>query len=468
MKRSNSLLIRYLLIILLALLLLPMIFPLSVLVYYLPETVASLRGRGMEQSNPYPSRQELTEMWHKEALQLDGAQPEAISARLADLHGELGEARMFWVDGERRTVTALPWQELPERWTAGDSIVFMKKSYGGDPFTVVAFIGEAPEQGFMVLQVDHAVLDHNGQRLMSNRYLIGMLSVGFLLFLFLSWSFFYRFRKRLVLLEQAMSSQDREGIPYPVEVKREDEIGQLEHAFNRMIEELRTSRGREAKEEALRKQLIASLSHDLRTPLTIIRSHAYTLGKDELSPQARQSVALIETKADDLHRLIDNLLSYSLLAAGKYPLERRPVDMVRFLRATAAGWYPLLEAEGFEIQVSLPEQAVYWQADPQWLTRILDNLLQNVVRHAKSGRYAGILLEEQEGRSAVVIEDKGPGLHAASEKKGAGIGLEIVALMAKELGLGFEAASTQQGSRMILYGPRLEEGLLSAPAKEKP
>lgn len=450
-KRKNSLLIRYLLIVLMAFLLWPMVVPVSIIVYFLPETLSSWRQAQHPQQSPYESRQDLTTMWHAEALRLGAAQPDEVSARLSALYSEMPEARMFWVDGEGRTQAVQPWQQLPEKWSASETVVFMKKSYDADPFTVVAFIGGDPARGFMVLQVDDILLEKNRHSLMDTRYLAFTMMVTFLVFIFLSWTFFYRFRKRLVRLEQAMSTVDRRGMPYPVEVRQEDEIGQLEHAFNRMIEELHLGKRREEKEEALRKQLIASLSHDLRTPLTIIRSHAYSLSREALSPEARQSVALIEGKSDDLNRLIDNLLSYSLLSAGKYPVERRQVDMVRHLRAAAAAWYPVLEEAGLEVHVSLPGQAVHWHTDPGWITRIVDNLLQNVVRHAKAGKYAGILLEEREGGYAVVIEDHGPGLESSSDEKGAGIGLEIVRLMSRELGLGYEMKSSSEDTRAILF-----------------
>jgi signal transduction histidine kinase len=450
-KRKKSLLIHYLFIVLLAVMLWPMILPVSVMVYYAPSLLDNWTKGEQPEKNPYESRKVLTDMWHAEALKLDGAAADEVDRQLALVKERLPKARIFWVDGEGTTRLKLPEQPVPDKWTAVDSIAFMKQSYGAEPFTVVAFIGQKPEQGFMVLQVDSKLIEKVNS--VSNEFLAITLSLVFLVFLFLSISFFYRIRKRLLRLEEAMSTLDGSGIPHLIQVKREDEIGQLEHAFNRMIGELNTGRAREEKEEALRKQLIANLSHDLRTPLTIIRSHAYSLRTESLTDKARQSLALIEVKSDDLNRLIDNLLSYSLLTAGKYPLERQPTDMVRLLRMTAAGWYPVLESEGFEINVSLPEHAVYWAVDPGWMTRILDNLLQNVVRHAKSGGYVGILLEECEVGSVIVLEDKGPGFEAVSGEKGAGIGLEIVALMVKELGLAYTLESRPGRTRISIMGP---------------
>ncbi|WP_040951991.1 HAMP domain-containing sensor histidine kinase [Gorillibacterium massiliense] len=448
-KWRNSLLLRYLLIIVIAIMILPLLLLASFNLSNIVDWVIHRDGHGNE---AYRSRSALISSWHDTAGELNNADSETIDEKLRSLKAEMPESTIFWVNGDGKTMLELPVQpDLPEYWTSNDAIVFMKKSYGADPFTVVAFIGNKPEQGFMVLQLPAALF---AVKASNNTYNYVILLVLFVLFLVMSWSFIYRLRKRLIRLQRAMGELDVKGIPIPVAVKKEDEIGQLEIAFNGMIGELSTARQREEQEEALRKQLIANLSHDLRTPLTIIRSHAYSLAKEPLSKKGQESVTLIEVKSDDLNRLIDNLLSYNLVAAGKYLLERKETDMVRFIRTTVAEWFPALEAEGFEVEVDLPEHAVYWQVDPHWMSRILGNLLQNALRHAKSGRYVGVILEETgERRSRIVIEDKGPGMEESSEEKGAGIGLDIVALMSRELGLEYTLSSHAGGTRVCLtYG----------------
>lgn len=453
MKR-NSLIIRYLLIVLTAFMMWPLVFPASLVLYQAPSVLKALFVKDDELANPYSSRRELIKRWHQEALQLDGATPEAVDGVLVKLKEALPKASLFWVDGDGVTRLALTGENLPAQWSAAEGIAFMKRSYDADPFTVVAFIGEKAEQGFMVLQVDEALMrDEPAYGL--KMYFI-TLSLVFGVFLAISWLFFYRIRRRLVSLAKAMRTVDDAGIPRAVKVGRGDEIGELEQAFNDMTGQLQAGRQREAKEEMLRKELIASLSHDLRTPITIIRSHAYSLQKGELPAQAQQSAALIEARADDLNRLIDNLLSFSLLSAGKLPLHREALEMGRFLRTAAAQWYPLLEEQGFQVEVDTPEQQVIWYTDPQWMSRILDNLLQNVARHAGSGGYAGISLRMEHGQSVVVVEDRGPGITGSSGNKGAGIGLEIVSLMCKELGIPFRLESGPEGTCVYLEEPGSE------------
>ncbi|TBL80035.1 HAMP domain-containing histidine kinase [Paenibacillus thalictri] len=447
MKFRHSLLAKYLLIIVIAVMIWPIIMVSSLAVYSVPRMFTGIPT----ENNIYANSGTIQTMWHNEAEKLNGADAETIDKQLKSLKQRYPLASMFWVDGTGATKLMLPEQTaLPRQWTAADSIQFMKASTDGDPFTVVAFIGEKPEQGFMTIQVARSLMKPVRFEQSDSRILIAIILSILAFFLFASWMFFYKIRKRLVHLQEAMTETDDTGIPEAVSVHKQDEIGQLERAFNHMIDELTSGRQREKEEEHLRKQLIANLSHDIRTPLTTIRGHAYSLHKEPLTDKGKASLELIDLKIDDLARLIENLMSYTLLSAGKYPLELKETDVIRLLRTSVASWYPVFEKEGIAADVSLPDHAVYWQVDPQWFSRILDNIFQNIVRHAKTGRYVGVRIEQAEEGSAVVIQDKGPGIESQSADKGAGIGLSIVSLMAREMNLNWEIVSTVHGTSMYI------------------
>src|SRR5699024_7601660 len=144
--------------------------------------------------------------------------------------------------------------------------------------------------------------------------------------------FFRQIRKRLLNMQKAMAVRDVDNLPVLIDVKKDDEIGQLETAFNTMVNELRESKQREQEEEQLRRELIANLSHDLRTPLTKINSQAYFLHKEELSQGGKQAVEALEASVENLDELIDNLMSYTLLMSSKYHYEPKEVDVVRYVR----------------------------------------------------------------------------------------------------------------------------------------
>ena len=186
-------------------------------------------------------------------------------------------------------------------------------------------------EGFMVLQIPRPDMVSPSDKLRAKYNYIFPVALLFIfaLFILISTFFFYRIRKRLLLLQEVMETPTENGIPSPIEVTKQDEIGRLEYSFNRMIQELETSRKREIEEEELRKGLIANLSHDLRTPLTTIRAHAYRLKKESLSTKGEESLGFIDEKAEYMGELIENLLSYTLLTTGKYPYYPENVDIVR-------------------------------------------------------------------------------------------------------------------------------------------
>ena len=450
MRFRNSLTSRYLLIVLIAMIFMPIVFPLAAGFYWFVNDQLRITAPSVK----YPSGDLLVTKWHKEAASLSGMKPEMINERLQRFKREYPETSIFWVDGESRTRLKLPENlEVPEQWSALRTVAFMKNSIDSDPFTVVAYIGgkELAGQGFMVLQLPRSFLN-NPDEITSEATIFTLFLVAMLLsFILVSWLFFARIRKRLLHLREAMTSPGANGIPELVVLRKPDEIGQLEAAYNDMVAQLEDGKRREKEEEELRKSLISSLSHDLRTPLTVIRSHIFSLEHEPLTEKGKASLALMESKIGDLGGLIDNLLSYSLLTSGRVQLALEPRDVSRLVRESAAAWYAVWEKEGIEADIDLGDEPLVWMVDELWFKRILDNLFQNVVRHAKSGGYIGIHGSELRGNGpALVISDKGPGMEGETSAKGAGIGLAVVDVLTKEMGIRYSVDTSAEGTFITL------------------
>lgn len=442
MKRFlSSLLAKYILIIIIALFLLQAAYFAIVIIFFnlMEDTDSS------ERQEEYSK---IEESWHQEASQL--ISEDDINQLFEEWQENYPDASMFWVNGKGILSAQRNLQEnLPDEWDATYTAQFLKSHYDDDPFTVVAFAGENEEDGFIVLQLSREIFKPQGQRLTEKYgWTIIMLTIGVVfLFIFLSLWFFRGIRKRLVYLQEAMEIRDTDGLPILIEEKKRDEIGDLEKSFNRMVQELRESRDREQEEEQLRKELIANLSHDLRTPLTKINAQAFTLQKMNLPEEAKRSLQLTTKSIEDVDKLIENLLSYTLLMASKYKKNMEEVDMARYVRQYLAAWYPVFEKEGFEVDIEIkPFERNTWKVDLLWFSRILDNLLQNVLRHAGDGKYISVRTESKAEYDAVVITDKGRGMQGGTDQKGAGVGLSIVDMMVKGMQLDWEIDSTEQGT----------------------
>lgn len=460
-KLRGSLLSRYLLIIVAALLFLPVMMTATFVGY---GVFSALTREGPpDEYAPYSSITKLEKMWHQEALDLLGKPPEAINERMRQLSSEYSLAGMFWVDSHGKTRLSLTPEDpelqkqvegdaLPAQWSAAEAVAFMKKSTELNPLAIVAFVGDRAEagEGFMVMQIPDALRDEESIDGLSSWYLI-VLVLFFAGFIVVSLLFFIGIRTRPLRLQTAMSFTGGAGIPKPVTSGgRTDEIGRLEEAFNTMVTELTASRSREAEEEGLRKRLVSDLSHDLRTPLTVIRTHLHVLGKESLSPRGQESLELMDERIAGLSVLIENLLSYNLLSSGKITLKLERRDVLRLLRESAAAWYPLWEKEGFQVDIDLEGEPLYWTIDESWFRRILDNLFQNILRHARCGLYVGIALEVRDSRPVIVVSDHGKGMMSNSDSKGAGLGLSIVELLLKRMELEWTVDSSEQGTSIVI------------------
>ncbi|WP_130860587.1 sensor histidine kinase [Gracilibacillus phocaeensis] len=403
------------------------------------------------------SFEQLEEEWHQAASQVEETSAESIQQIFADWQKEYPEAAMFWINGDGvLTAEHNLNEDIPLEWDAGYTVRFIKDHYDNDPFTVVAFLGEGESDGFVVFQLPRQVL-HSPAQTVTERYGWASIFLTFgvvILFLILFFWFFRGIRKRLVQLEEAMAIRDTDGLPILIEVKKQDEIGDLEKSFNQMVKELRESKQREQEEEQLRRELIANLSHDLRTPLTKINAQAFTLEKQNLPAEAQRSIQLVEKSIRDIDKLIENLMSYTLLMASKYQKEVEEVDIIRHVRQCLATWYSVFERKGFTIDMEIePFSQKKWEIDPLWFSRILDNLLQNVLRHAGDGKYVSVSTESTVAYDAFVISDRGKGMQMNSNQQGAGIGLSIVDMMVKGMGLDWKIDSSERGTtiRIIKY-----------------
>lgn len=289
---------------------------------------------------------------------------------------------------------------------------------------------------------------------MLNLFYFTVILFGFIIvaFVVISWLFFLRLRKRLTRLQEAMSfSANNNSLPKPIFVQtdRMDEIDQLGSSFNWMIQQLENSRKREYEEELLRHRLIANLSHDLRTPLTILRGLITRLNKESMSFEGQGSLAEMNHTITRVGDLMDDLLSYTLLTSGKHPFHPTSTEIVRLVRASVAEWYPAFEAKEIQLDVDLPtEKTFYWEADPKWMTRVLDNLFQNILRHAAEGKYTNIVVDVE--KELIIVADRGPGMDNSSFEGGAGIGLSASNYMLKKMKLKADFTSNENGTRVAI------------------
>ena len=282
---------------------------------------------------------------------------------------------------------------------------------------------------------------------------IFLISIGlvFVLFVVWTWTFITGIRRRFNRLQISMKEAENTNELTPIQIDKIDEISEMEEAYNIMVERLTESRKKEEREEIIRNELISNLSHDLRTPLTIMRTNLYNLKDEHMSPSGRKSLKVVDDRIHYVGDLIENLFSFTLLSSGKYPYRPERIDIVESLRKIMADWHNTLYEKGYDIVVDLPDCEIYWEVDVSWFQRIWDNLIQNVFRYADEGKYIRLSLRQSKTRTSIHIEDRGPGMSAIPKQKGTGLGLNIVSLMTEDMGIEFVIESDETGTVCSLY-----------------
>lgn len=191
------------------------------------------------------------------------------------------------------------------------------------------------------------------------------------------------------------------------------------------------------------KYTIASVSHDIRTPLTGAAGYLQ-LAQDTEDPAKRAAyLAVIRGRLRDLEQLLDELFLYTRLSAGEVALECVPVEVYPALCDSLAGFFELFSAQGTQPQLDFPQEALRVLATPEALRRVLRNLTANALRHGCGGvqvtqRGADISFVNRVPDPAAIEPDhlfdrfyRADGARAGT---GAGLGLAIVRELMQRMG----------------------------------
>ncbi len=155
------------------------------------------------------------------------------------------------------------------------------------------------------------------------------------------------------------------------------------------------------KSERMKVELIANVSHDLKTPLTSIISYVQLLKQEEGLPEAaRDYVKILEQKSERLKNMVQDVFVISKAASGELPVNKEVLDFGKLLQQTMADMEEEIAASPVTFRASLPKEPVLIRADGQRMYRVFQNLFQNAIRYSLEGSRVHITLS-QEGSLAV-------------------------------------------------------------------
>ena len=214
-------------------------------------------------------------------------------------------------------------------------------------------------------------------------------------------------------LTQAAAEIGEHDLSRRLEVTGNDELAELASTFNGMIGRLETAfEGRREAIERLeaaydqQRRFAGDASHELRTPLTRIKACAsLALSRERSAADYTQALATINRAADEMQRLVDDLLLLARADAGRLEQELGPVDLGRIL-AEAAVQTP----EGAPIRIEAPAEAAAIPGDAGALCRLFRNLLENARRHTPAGGEITARVLHLNGAAEIEIRDNGEGI----------------------------------------------------------
>lgn len=262
----------------------------------------------------------------------------------------------------------------------------------------------------------------------------------------------------LRLLDETAQSISETDLSARIEVGGTDEISALAQTFNRMLSRLETA-------FTTQRRFVDDASHELRTPITIIRGQLEVLGDDP--DERRETIALVTGELDRMSRIVEDLL---VLAKVEQPdfIDHHPIDLAEFVEELAVKGSALSQ---HKITVETAHQAVF-DGDAQRLTQAMMNLIRNSVEHTPPDTSIAVGGAIRDSEARLWVHDSGPGVPQRERDRiferfsrggngrrttdGAGLGLAIVKAIAEAHGGRVELADGETGTTFVVVVPVLE------------
>ncbi len=220
------------------------------------------------------------------------------------------------------------------------------------------------------------------------------------------------------------------------------------------------------------RQLMTSLSHDVRTPLTTLIGYLDAAHKGIACGKERDDyIETARRKAHDLKEYIDVLFDWFKLGSNEFSMNIVEIDLTELTRNILIDWIPIFEDTQVDFTIDIPEQPFRVRIDPDGYMRILNNLIQNVISHSNADKIE-IALSEQNRNIKILLSDNGIGIDKEDLKhifdrlykcdkgrseKGSGLGLSIVHELVEKLnGTIMADSTTGKGTIFILFFPLID------------
>ena len=281
-------------------------------------------------------------------------------------------------------------------------------------------------------------------------------------------------RRRLSALEDAAHRLGEGDLGARAPQDGGDEIARVAAAFNRMAGELEARDAALRTSDALRRQMMADVSHELKTPLTAMRGYIETLRMPEVALDAERRDRYFETidrETRRLERIVKDLLDLARYEHGGVVLQRRVFDIERLFQNVAGRHEREAETKAVAIRIQVEPGADQVVGDPDRIEQAIENLVANALRHTPSGGTVTLSATHTAGMATLSVSDTGGGiprehlLHVferfykvdesrAAESTGSGLGLSITKAIVERHGGTIRVLSEPGRTTFIIQLPQ--------------
>ena len=249
------------------------------------------------------------------------------------------------------------------------------------------------------------------------------------------------------------------------------ELSDLAATANRMIQALNSEERSRDAADAARRQVIAAVSHDLRTPLTSLQLLTQALDDQLVDPQtAQRYVQTMGANVRALSTLVDDLFELSRLNAGDYAWTTEAVPLAELVQESVMAMRAQADAQGVLVSAEVAQDLAPARANPEKLQRALANLLQNAIRHTPPDGTVHVSAHQADGAVEIEVSDTGEGISSADRPRvfepfyrggeesartgaGSGLGLAISRAIVEAHGGRIWLAEAAVGTRVRLTLP---------------
>ena len=279
--------------------------------------------------------------------------------------------------------------------------------------------------------------------------LIFLLSVCLIIILYQRFVYIRGMRKTLRKISQKLSEiLETDSEEKLMEFTEDRELIEVMAQINSLLIDRQKIRVDYKKEQMASKKMLSNISHDIKTPLTVILGYLEIM---RLNNQQDEMLCKVEIKTKQVLEMINEFFTLAKLEAGDASIQIQKINLTESCRESVLGFYELLLQKEYQVDIVIPERKIYVQGESEAIQRILYNLITNAIRYGSDGNYLGVRISEDNRWAYIEIIDKGKGIEKESAAQvfdrlytmedsrnrniqGNGLGLTIAKNLAMQMG----------------------------------